>query len=216
MKFCVVRFEAEKSFDPRSAEKLKKYFEEKFKGEEIFEHSEKNEKGDYRYPEIQYFVDRGQLCVLGASASIDILKDKMRALNEIVIGDEVIADFNLMIEEFEEEFKVLTSFKVYKFETPWLPMTKEEYEQYKKGEIQLNKYLEDDINSNFKDLGIWVEDPVKVLGDFSSKTLYIKDIERIGFYGEFACNVTIPKYMGFGNSRLIGYGRVHQFYSKHD
>lgn len=208
MRFCLAKIQTDTNFRHRDVEKLRGFMGNYFIDQDIFH----NHKGDYefqyRFPKVQYkFIDN-QLCIFAMEDSIEIMQESLRKLDYIQIGQDKIEIKQLNFEEYKDEFKVDTDLHQYQFETIWLALNQENYPKYRHGEIDLNKQIQNNLLSNFKGLGIKVEERIMAKGNFVEETVSLKDIKMLGFKGTFITNVNIPRYMSLGKRQSIGFGIV--------
>lgn len=205
MKIAVLKFITEKKFQNRDVEKLRGFFANKFRNEDLF-HNHSGEKDIYRMPLIQYKVINGILTVYGINEGADLVVSKFLNIKEININGEIISEFETELSIKDKKFLVDDELHSYKFDSIWLALNDKNHIKYKKGELNLNKVLQNNILSNFKGCGIKVEKKIMVKGEFKEVEVYVKNIKMIGFVGKFICNVEIPKYMGVGKRKSIGFG----------
>ena len=182
----------------------------RFQEEDLFHNHKSAFEFKYRFPEIQYKYIDGNLCMYAIEASIEIMQENLRKLDYIQIGHEKIEIKQLLFEEFKDEFKVDTQLHEYDFETIWLALNQENYSKYKKGQIDLNKQIQNNLLSNFKGLGIKIEERIMAKGNFTVENVNLKDIQMLGFKGTFVTNVNIPRYMSLGKRQSIGFGIVRK------
>ena len=77
-----------------------------------------------------------------------------------------------------------------------------------KGELSLNDQLRNNIIEFFKMCNIWADKKIIVTGEFREEKMYKKDIEVLGFGGEFSTNVLLPDGISLGKRKSIGLGRI--------
>lgn len=208
MKLIKTTLKTEKNFKNSDAEKLRGFFGNYFR-EDILFHNHKTEfEFNYDYSFIQYKVVNGKLTLLGIDKGADIILNKVQDIKKVRIGEEEIEvslDINITFPElFIDENK---RYK-YKFETIWLALNDKNYLKYREGKLDLNRQLANNILEFFKMCGIWVDKKIEVDGNFQEIHLKQKDINMLGFVGEFITNVSIPDDISLGKRKSIGMGRI--------
>lgn len=208
MEITLIKFDTEQNFRSKDIEKLRGYIGNLYKDEKSFHNHQNTYEFVYKMPKIQYKLIDNKLSIYGINEGSDLIKQNLLNLKELNINGEIIKNFKNKIDIYEEDFEVVEQLYSYEFETPWLALNDVNYKKYKKGEFDLNKQLQNNILSNFKDCKVSIDKRIMVKGNFRPVKLSMKDTQLIGFRGEFICNVKIPKYMGIGKRKSIGYGTV--------
>lgn len=208
IKKAILSYITEKKYDKRYAEKLRGYFGNLYKEEDLF-HNHNNEKSIYRMPLIQYKVIEGNLSIIGINEGAELVAKEFIKHKKLNIGNEIIEKFETKLSIKEEEFYVAEELFSYKFDSIWLALNQENYKKYlKEEEFNLDKILTNNILSNFKGCGITASKKIMVKGNFQKIEAEMKNNEMIGFIGEFVSNVKMPDFLGIGKRRAIGYGTV--------
>jgi hypothetical protein len=218
IKKAILTFNTEKKFVKRDAEKLRGYFGTIYKEEDLFHIHIVNDlnhtvdkKVIYRMPLIQYKVLDGNLAIIGFNEGVDILSSKFLHIDKIQIDDVYYYNFETQFAIMEEDFTVVDELFKYKFENLWLAINQKNYIDYINKNLDLNRVLQNNILTNFKNLGIMVEKRIIVDGNFIQKSVEIDNINHIAFTGDFKTNVIIPDLMSFGRMRSIGFGTVRRW-----
>jgi len=149
-------------------------------------------------PLIQYKVVNNQFCIVGLSEASRIIIEEFLKLKTLNIDGKEIKIQSAQLQYYEEEMLVDTQLYEYKFRSMWLPITQRNYQEYKKGTLNLNKVLQNNILTNFKGFNIQVEDKIMVSGKFREAQMVLKNKKMIGFYGEFVSNAVLPELIGIG------------------
>ena len=149
-------------------------------------------------PLIQYKVVNNQFCIVGLSEASRIIIEEFLKLKTLNIDGKEIKIQSAQLQYYEEEMLVDTQLYEYKFRSMWLPITQRNYQEYKKGTLNLNKVLQNNILTNFKGFNIQAEDKIKVSGKFREAQMVLKNQKMIGFYGEFVSNAVLPELIGIG------------------
>lgn len=208
IKQATLQFVANHSFYKRDAEKLRGYFGNLYKEEDLFHNHNPDGSALYRMPLIQYKVIKGVLTIIGYNEAIPVLADKFLQVKQIEIGNKKVPDFETRFTVKPEFFKVCDDLYSYYFDTFWLSVNQKNHAAYESGTLDLNKVLTNNILTNFKGLGITVKKKIMVKGKFTPVKIPVKNITMTGFKGKFVCNVHIPDYMAVGKHRAIGFGCV--------
>ncbi len=172
----------------------------------------------YRYPLIQYKR-------IGGKAAIVCIGEGTDAIGNFFLN----ADFNLRVGNSEQHLElekvdakqVLIQPWQSKFQytlRKWLPLNKENYEQFMRLEglaekvLFLQKILIGNILSMCTGLGIHIEENILCEVTFLSEMhIYkYKGVKMAGFDLEFKTNLSLPDYIGLGKGTSIGYGMVHK------
>jgi hypothetical protein len=217
IKKAILTFNTENKFVKRDAEKIRGYFGTIYKEEDLFHNHAVNvldhtveKKVIYRMPLIQYKVINGNITIVGFNEGVDILSSKFIHIDKIQIDDVFYYNFETQFTIMEEEFTVVDEFFNYSFESLWLAINQKNYVDFMNQNLDLNKVLQNNILTNFKNLGIMVEKRIIVDGYFKQRSVEIDNINHIAFKGNFKTNVIIPDLMSFGRMRSIGFGTVRR------
>ncbi len=208
MELALIKFNTKEKFTSRDVEKLRGYIGNLYKEEMKFHNHISRFEFNYHMPKIQYKLIDNKLSILGMEEGAKLIRENILDLKEINISQNIITGFRTNLEVYEEEFEVKDELYSYTFETPWLALNSDNYKKYKDGNFDLDKQLQNNILSNFKDCNIRVDKKIMVKGNFKPIKVILKDTELVGFKGEFVSNVSIPTYMGVGKRKSIGYGTI--------
>lgn len=208
VKIAYLKFITEKKYNARYAEKLRGFFANKYKEEDLFHNHDASSKSIYRMPLIQYKVVNGQLLIIGINEAANLIANEFLKHKEIKLDNEIIKDFEIQLSMKEEELIVDEDLYKYKFETIWLPLNQKNSKSYFQGELDLNRVLTNNIITNFKGCDVEADKKIMVKGNFHEKKIGMKNQAMIGFTGSFVTNVKMPDYISLGKRRAIGYGVV--------
>lgn len=172
----------------------------------------------YRYPLIQYKR-------IGGKAAIVCIGEGADAIGQFFAN----ADFDLQIGNRSATFKVCKVEpnrvliqpweQIFKYTCrKWLPLNKENYEQYKNLEgvaeraLFLQKILIGNILSMCTGLGIHIEKNIECsVTNISDTNVYkYKGVLMTGFDIEFKTNMLMPDYIGLGKGVSLGFGMIKQ------
>lgn len=166
----------------------------------------------YHYPAIQYKKIGKELIIIGISKYADVVFEKFSLLDKIVLKEKSISLPNVEIQITKDEIK--QSNINYKFVTPWIALNEKNYTLFikllsKERKLFLEKILTANILSMLKGLGIRIEFRINTeISKMHSKTVTVHHNKFVGFYCDWTCNITIPRYFGLGKSISKGYGVV--------
>ncbi|NBG87367.1 CRISPR-associated endonuclease Cas6 [Isachenkonia alkalipeptolytica] len=211
--FCVVRFE-NKELNPRMAEKLRGYFAEQYREEEIF-HNHKDEKFMFRYPLVQYKVVKEIPMIIGINEGAKRVQSLGMVTDELVLEGKKHEVFQKTVETKRKEITTLEEYRHYKFETPWIALNQKNIRKYRnaspweKEEI-LKKILIGNILSLAKGLNYEVKEEIHCWLNIKACEVNMKNIAMQGFKGTFKTNVVLPDYLGIGKSVAKGFGTIKE------
>ncbi len=195
------------------AAKLRGFFATSF-NEHALLHQHVTDKLIYKYPLIQYkMLDRTPL-VLGINEGAEVLKEIYDKFSEIKLGESTYSIMERGITLKSEEFGCSDQILSYRFATPWLALSQENYPKYldaswEERKVLLRKILVGNILSASKGLGYVATQHIRLeVGRMQDKICMLKGTKVTGFRGEFTTNFAIPDYLGLGKSVSRGYGAV--------
>lgn len=210
MKFVEIIFSGRKKFLKSEARALRGYLGNIFKDVVEFHNHLDQITFNYRSPEIQYRVIDGKISVLGINNGGDILLKNMEKIDikNIVlkgIDNEIISK---EIKITFPELKVIDELKSYMFESFWIALGEENYLNYKRGEVSLNKILRNNIIEFFKLCKVQATEKIFVDGEFKEELIMEKNAKLVVFTGSFKTNVILPEYIALGKRKSVGYGLI--------
>jgi len=195
------------------ATKLRGFFATSF-NEHALLHQHVTDKLIYKYPLIQYkMLDRTPL-VLGINEGADVLKEIYDKFNEIKLGESTYSIVERGITLKSEEFGCSDQILSYRFVTPWLALSQENYPKYLDASWEerkdlLRRILVGNLLSASKGLGYVAKEHIRLeVGRMQDEICLLKGMKVTGFRGEFTTNFVIPDFMGLGKSVSRGYGAV--------
>ncbi len=180
----------------------------------------------YMYPRIRYGIQNESTAVIsGIEEGVGVLEELLKRLEQarLRLGHFETRIAKITFTKRESKFGVSIDtnsegqpYLLYKFITPWLALSEENYRRYKTSKPTdqknlLSKILIGNILSLAKSLGYVVTDELKVSKlDITSMqaAVRLKDIEMMGFKGRFSVNFDLPDYIGLGRSVSRGFGTV--------
>ncbi|WP_339001252.1 CRISPR-associated endonuclease Cas6 [Fusobacterium animalis] len=210
MKLVEVIFKGEDKFSKSSAKALRGYFGNYFKNIVEFHNHLDQITFNYKSPNIQYRVIKGNLSILGINKGGDIL---LKSMEEIKLDEIILDGIDNKIKEKEikitfPELEIKDERYGYKFESFWIALNEENYKKYKKGELSLDIQLRNNILEFFKLCGTQAEKRIIAAGEFEENKIIEKDTVILGFTGTFKTNVNLPNFISLGKRKSIGFGII--------
>ena len=193
--------------------KIRGYFGRRYDDYILLHHHLKNNKFLYRYPLVQYKKIHDKYYIIGLNEGADILKNIWFDTNNIVIDEQILPlnEKEIIYKNFE--IKTTDNFHHYKFETPWLALNQENYENYKlmlfgERRRKLESILIGNIISFCKAVNYTVTEQIRCEVNISTIQAQLKGIEMTAFTGEFRVNFVLPDFIGLGKSVARGFGVI--------
>ncbi|MGB4653707.1 CRISPR-associated endonuclease Cas6 [Methanothrix sp.] len=177
-------------------------------------HQHITDKLIYRYPLIQYKMLNGSPLVLGINEGAEVLKEIYNKFKEIKLGDRSYCIMERGVTVKSEEFGCTEEILSYRFATPWIALSQENYVRYKEASEEekrdlLRRILVGNILSASKGLGYVAKEHIRLdLGMMKDEICMLKGTKVTGFRGEFTTCFAIPDHMGLGKSVSRGFGAV--------
>lgn len=172
----------------------------------------------YRYPLIQYKRIGGNAAIVCIGEGTDAIGQFFANADfDLQIGNrnatfkvDKVEPSRVLIQPWEQSFKYTCR--------KWLPLNKENYEQYKNLDgvaeraLFLQKILVGNILSMCTGLGIHIEKNIDCsVTNISETSIYrYKGVLMTGFDVEFKTNISLPDYIGLGKGVSLGYGMIKQ------
>ena len=191
---------------------LRGYFLNKYKCEELHNHSGNGFK--YTYPKVQYKIFKGNAHLIGIDDGIPVLSNIALKTMELELNHETYKIVDGYIALKKLDFGISDEFKDYKFISPWLALNEKNYNEYKKldengKKEKLEKILIGNIIAMSKYLNYTVDKKIKVnFYDYEELKVKYKGNSFIGFYGKFSVNFNIPDLLGIGRKVSKGFGTL--------
>jgi len=195
------------------AAKLRGFFASSF-NEHALLHQHATDKLIYKYPLIQYKMLEGSPLVLGINEGADVLKEIYDKFDEIKLGESKYSIMERGITLKSEEFGCSEEIQSYRFTTPWLALSQENYPKYINANREerrdlLRRILVGNILSASKGLGYVAKEHIRLeVGAMRDEICLLKGTKVTGIRGEFTTTFAIPDYLGLGKSVSRGYGAV--------
>ena len=191
---------------------LRGYFLNKYKSEELHNHSGNGFK--YTYPKVQYKIFKGNAHLIGIDDGIPVLSNIALKTMELELNHETYKIVDGYIALKKLDFGIFDEFKDYKFISPWLALNEKNYNEYKKldengKKEKLENILIGNIIAMSKYLNYTVDKKIEVnFYDYEELKVKYKGNSFIGFYGKFSVNFNIPDLLGIGRKVSKGFGTL--------
>jgi hypothetical protein len=173
----------------------------------------------YKYPLIQYKMLEGSPLVMGINEGSDVLKEIYDKFDEIRLGESRYSIMERGITVKSEEFGCTEEIHSYKFGTPWLALSQDNYPKYLNAGSEekkdlLRRILVGNLLSASKGLGYVAKEHIRLdLGRMHDEICLLKGMKVTGIRGEFTATFAIPQFMGLGKSVSRGFGAVTEMKS---
>lgn len=195
------------------ATKLRGFFATSF-NEHALLHQHVTDKLIYKYPLIQYKMLDGSPLVLGIDEGAEVLKEIYDKFNEIKLGENTYTIMERGVTLKSEDFGCTEEIYSYRFATPWIALSQENYSKYLNASWEerkdlLRRILVGNLLSASKGLGYVAKEHIRLeVGRMQDEICMLKGMKVTGIRGEFTTNFAIPDLMGLGRSVSRGYGAV--------
>jgi hypothetical protein len=195
------------------AAKLRGFFATRFNDYALL-HQHVTDKLIYKYPLIQYKMLDGSPLVMGINEGAQVLQEIYDKFDEITLD---VSKYRIMergITLKSEEFGCSEEIFSYRFITPWLALSQENYPKYINASREerrdlLRRILVGNILSASKGLGYVAREHIRLeVGRMQDEICMLKGIKVTGIRGEFTTTFAIPDFLGLGKSVSRGYGAV--------
>lgn len=195
------------------ATKLRGFFATSF-NEYALLHQHVTDRLIYKYPLIQYKMLGGTPLVLGINEGAEVLKEIYDKFDEIKLDESTYSILERSVIVKSEEFGCAEAIHSYRFLTPWLALSQENYPKYLDASWQerkelLRRILVGNILSASKGLGYMAKEHIRLeVGRLHDEICLLKGTQVTGIRGEFTTNFAIPEFVGLGKSVSRGFGAV--------
>lgn len=179
-------------------------------------HGHRGEDLIYKHPLIQYKIFGGSALVTGLKDGAYLLK-AVPKLEYIKIYHQKCPILKQNVCETSVPFGLTDRTFRYTYQTPWIGLNEDNYENYlllkhdqNKAHDLLERILIGNILSMSKSLSYIVKDKIQLKADLQeNEAIMVKDnVELTSFKGEFETNFIIPEFWGLGKFSSRGYGTV--------
>lgn len=197
------------------AAKLRGFFATRFNDYALL-HQHVTDKLIYKYPLIQYKMLDGSPLVLGINEGAQVLQEIYDKFDEITLDESKYSIMERGITLKSEEFGCSEEIFSYRFVTPWLALSQENYPKYINASREerrdlLRRILVGNILSASKGLGYVAKEHIRLeVGKMQDEICMLKGIKVTGIRGEFTTTFAIPDFLGLGKSVSRGYGAARR------
>ena len=190
------------------------------KEKDILFHNHDNDKLRYSYPLIQYKRIHGKAAVMGIGKGVKSISKLLNLKDfNFQIGKERV-DIQLEAINAYDNKIVLAEELDFRYRLcNWLPLNSKNYTQYQNSESLVERImiLEDVLIGNMlsflKGRGIDIhldkeKEQIKLhITDITAqRSITYKKVRLMAFDIEFKANISLPQYIGLGNSASVGHG----------
>jgi len=168
----------------------------------------------YRYPLVRYFVRGGEAIIVGYEEGVEALMKIYPQLLAVKMGYTDYRVYDRSLKVGSVEFGLATKNLTYRFVSPWLALSQENYLRFTgssdadKSEL-LSRILIGNLISAAKGFSYTVPDRIMVkLNRLFPVQCRLKGVPVVGFRGSFNVNFTLPDLFGLGKSVSRGFGLV--------
>ena len=195
------------------AAKLRGFFATSF-NEHALLHQHVTDRLIYKYPLIQYKMLQGSPLILGINEGADVLKEIYDKFDEIKLGESKYRIMERGVSIKSEEFGCTEEIHSYRFATPWLALSQDNYHRFQNASREekrelLRKILVGNILSASKGLSYVAKEHIRLeVGRMQDEICLLKGTKVTGIRGEFTATFAIPDFMGLGKSVSRGFGAV--------
>ena len=200
---------------PGELHKARGYFSNRYERYDLLHnHDRDTGKHLYRYPAVQFKINRFFSIFGYKQEGIEILKDIFLTSENLVIEGKTIEIYGKEIEVKEAVFGEDGQFYVYEFLTPWIALNQSNYKEYMRIDDDaqknrmLNSILVNNIISFCKFAGYTIKSRLEVKSKFLEVQANLKGKTHNAFKGEFMVNFLLPDFLGLGKSSSRGYGNI--------
>lgn len=198
---------------PNRPDHLRGYIGSTYRTQTVL-HQHEDTSTIYRYPRVRYLILQGKAHIIGYNEGVEALQSIYPSLKMVILGQDPYPIYEKEVCLSEEEFNIFDTPLEYRFRTPWLALSQENYARYRgASEEERHQFLEriliGNILSAAKGFDYTVNGEITVkLKRLRPTECLLKDIPVTGFYGSFTVNFQLPPLFGLGKSVSRGYGAV--------
>ena len=186
-------------------------------------HNHKEDNYHYRYPKIQYKLNKGgKVGIIGLNEGADALDYLITSGHRTICFDGKKQDFHLsFLKKTTVDLQMTKQDKEYRIYN-WLALNTENFDKWKnsssfaKKATELERLLAANIISFAKGVGWNIEKrfEVEITNIKNTKTMKFKQNPLMAFDVDFKTNLVLPINVGFGKAAGFGFGTVHPIYKK--
>jgi hypothetical protein len=168
----------------------------------------------HRYPVVQCKQIKGTIMVIGAGQGADLLQEISGSTRELRFGETSCIITGRDPEIRDEKFGISDEIHTYEFLTPWLALNQQNAKKFYdlKGKPDrdafMQKILTGHLSTLAKSLDYDLPAPVTCKSRVRFRRERIHQENVMVFLGTFGTNLTIPDYLGIGQSVSQGFGTI--------
>ncbi|WP_321508568.1 CRISPR-associated endonuclease Cas6 [uncultured Methanoregula sp.] len=170
----------------------------------------------HRYPAVQCKQVKDTLMAVGIAQGADFLQQLSSGMTVIAEGPEACTVTGRDPAVREEFFGIAAEPATYEFQTSYLALNQQNARKFYdlKGKPERDAFLQKILAGNLSSLAKSLDCPLASPLTCEPKVRFRRErIEReniMVFYGKFRTNLSIPDYLGIGQSLSLGYGTVRR------
>jgi hypothetical protein len=175
-------------------------------------HQHGGERVIYRTPRVLYRWDQEGPLVLGRAEAAHFLAEVDWPGMELRIGEQPLTVRDAICTFRSHEIRPSPRLVRYRFVSPWLPLSQENYQQYRSLNLdgQADKRDRLAVAGLLMGLrGVGIEFPIQLYAAFymhSARQCRYKEVNLLGFKGRLVANVDLPDDFAIGRATSHGYG----------
>jgi hypothetical protein len=168
----------------------------------------------HRYPVVQCKQIKGVLMVIGVGQGADLLQEISGSSQEFRFGETSCSITGRDQRIRGEEFGISDKIQTYEFLTPWLALNQQNAKKFYdlKGKPDrdafMQKILAGHLSTLAKSLDCDLPAPLTCKSRVRFRRERIHQENVMVFLGTFGTNLTIPDYLGIGQSVSQGFGTI--------
>jgi hypothetical protein len=168
----------------------------------------------HRYPVVQCKQIKSMLMVIGISQGADLLLEISGGEKEFRIGENTCTISGRDLGIRNEAFSISDKIHTYEFLTPWLALNQQNAKKFYdlKGKPDrdafIQKILTGHLSTLAKSIDYDLPAPLTCKSRVRFKRERIHQENVMVFLGTFGTNLTIPDYLGIGQSVSSGFGTI--------
>ena len=168
----------------------------------------------HRYPIVQCKQIKGTIVVIGAGQGANFLQEISGSAQDLRFGETSCIITGRDPEIRDEEFGISDEIHTYEFLTPWLALNQQNAKKFYdlKGKPDrdafMQKILAGHLSTLAKSLDYDLPAPITCKSRVRFRRERIHQENVMVFLGTFGTNLTIPDYLGIGQSVSQGFGTI--------
>jgi len=168
----------------------------------------------HRYPVVQCKQIKGVIMVMGVGQGADLLHEISGSAQEFRCGETSCIMTSRDPEIRDEEFGISDEVHTYEFLTPWLALNQQNAKKFYdlKGKPDRDAFMQKILTGHLitlaKSLDYDLPAPVTCKSRVRFRRERIQKENVMVFLGTFGTNLTIPDYLGIGQSVSLGFGTI--------